>query len=1363
MKRYIFLLSSFFVWIISYAQPIMGYEFESKNGVYEEITGGTVVNSSIHGIDLNGKAYTSIDKASDITITDDGFPIGFNFLFNNQEMNRFAIGTNGYIILGQDKVTVESPADVFSSVGQSPNTNVISTAINGKIIGLNDTELSYKVSGVTPSRILIVQYKNLGFTDIWESDIIATVQFQIRLYENSNNIEIIYKDWKMTTSFPSSAKVGIKGEINDRLLIESTGSSWTEKASTTTNASATLSYTQENYPPDGLTYRFTPPGNCESPVEQPQDLILNSTSISMTGHFKKTPGTDLYLVLLSESETITELPIDGNYYKAGDKLGNATVISLDSLDTFTAENLEGNKKYYISVLAVNSFCMYGPKYNVNAPLTASTITNPSQPESLSVIETELNTMTLSIKSNPTDDKVIIAMTTEPSVINGRIEEGGLFGQPSSTLNVGEKIEGGGIIIYKGNSAERIIVNNLQISTIYHFKAWSFKDNDNYSTTSVTADDVTMGQVPYKPDFNIMPVYLVPTGWAVNKGGTFRLTTDGKNIDVHLLECNITTANTTNGTENHLTSPWIYLSEGTNRVAMNYNMSEYSRFGTSAYNTWDERDYFEIQASANGIDFETIYKVTGETAPKFAAATSYVDLYAPFDKFAGQKVKVRLLWKCYKGIKLLVKDFRIEEKKACDYPINLSADDDSLIGEQAKISWSSQGEEDTWEIRYRKAGSEEWVNPIEVRENPYLLTKLPTQTDIELQIRAKCSLTNQSDWSESLNFKTGYGVPFTEPFNGTSLPLGWELKVGELGDPTEFCDGTNCAPQWAWSSFMTVGLILSPKKAIADDWVVSPLIDLGDGSVNYIFNFNLLMMSPQENDETYSIVISTDDGKTFSSSNVLSKIEKADLPERGQQKTFSAPLKGYKGKVRIGIYVKSTTGKVSGVQMKSISITESCPSDILVNPVSELTSESAKITWESTADSWLVFSRIAGDKTKDFKVLNEKALSLNDLQPRTTYEVGITKMCEVGDTAKVAMVSFTTEAIAQCPQVEEVNVTPKQYDAFITWSGDAMAYNIKYRSKGSGEFITKQITETSLTIEGLEPEKEYGYAIQSMCSTNDGDVSEWTEEAFFKTLAVTCFQPENILAIPTYKSVTVTWEGEADKYEMAYCKGAEAWQSLTVTAHMTTIEQLEPETAYKVRVRSICSDTDMSKWSATVDFTTESIPDCVAPTNLQASGISETTVDLTWDADENHLTWDVHYREGSVTSWTTIKELAEKKCSLKDLKENTVYLWSVKATCDELRTSVWAAQDQFTTLLSGIETSNYNSLKVFTSNKILNVINPEHILIQQLQIFSMDGQLLNTYKVNTDDNILLPMGHSEKQLIVKIDGENLTHSFVVIFN
>ena len=151
MKRYIFLLSSFLVWIISYAQPIMGYEFESKNGVYEEITEGTVVNSSIHGIDLNGKAYTSIDKASDVKVTDDGFPIGFNFLFNNQEMNRFAIGTNGYIILGKDQVTVESPTDGFFSIGQSPNTNVISTATNGKISGLDNTEVSYKVSGVTPS------------------------------------------------------------------------------------------------------------------------------------------------------------------------------------------------------------------------------------------------------------------------------------------------------------------------------------------------------------------------------------------------------------------------------------------------------------------------------------------------------------------------------------------------------------------------------------------------------------------------------------------------------------------------------------------------------------------------------------------------------------------------------------------------------------------------------------------------------------------------------------------------------------------------------------------------------------------------------------------------------------------------------------------------------------------------------------------------------------------------------------------------------------------------------------------------------------------------------------------------------------
>lgn len=1362
MRKYSICLIGILLGIRVAAQPIMGYDFDSRIGQYEEISGGTVIGAGVTGTAFNSVIFNGSDTPSAEPITAEGFPIGFNFIFNNQEMNRFAVGTNGYIVLGRDEVNVGTPSQGFHAVGTADFTNVIASVTNGQVWGVDGTELSYKLVGEAPARVFIVQYKNIGLTDRWGEEVITTAQLQFRLYESSNKIEIIYKDWKISLNSILAIRVGIKGDSDDRLMVGNENNLWGDDLGTTTDADRTMEWNEKSYPSDGLICSFTASENCVAPDVQPARLNLTGGSISASGSFTKSPTADHYLILMGRSASLDVLPEDGISYKTGNLLGGATVISCDTTDTFaTADTLQGATSYYFHIFGVNSYCMFGPKYNREQPLSGHVMTKPDKPGDLTIEESGLNKMVLGAVSNSANDNVLIAMTLEPSLSEyGDIRIDGLFGQPSGDMNVGDEIPGGGSVVYKGVASKAIEIKNLAENEIYHFKAWSVNSDNTCSTVGETANDITWGRVPYVPDYSKMPVYEAPVGWML-EGGLFRLVNENSS---YLLECNIQRPNPSSGLENALTTPWVVLGEGINRFVFKYNMSEWSRMGTTPYNDWEEGDALEIQVSSNGTDFETIYRVTKENAPQFASATGYVNAYAAFDKFAGEKVKMRIYWKCYRGIKLLLKDLRIEEKPACDYPVDLSVDKQSLVGGQAKISWKSQGEENLWEIRYKMTEAEEWGTPVEVNKNPYTLTKLPAQADMELQVRAKCSLSSQSAWSEILSFKTGYGVPFTENFKVTELPAGWSFETGVLADPTEFCTGGGCTKQWMWyASRGLYAVMLSPYSGavIADEWVLSPIIDLGDGSVNYIFNFELTMQGAlPDNDESYSVVISTDGGQTFTSEHVLKTIGKSELPGSRETKMFSASLKGYKGKVRIGIYVKSTTGKASTTQLTSVSVTPSCVSDVVAT-VKELTATDAKITWEGTADDWLVFFRKAGETTKEYKKQTVKEFVLENLQPRTGYEVGITRMCEVGDTAQVAIVAFTTLALAPCAQPANATVTPSQHEAFIAWEGEAMAYNVQCREKGVEDWVVKQTTENTLTLTGLETETEYEYRIQAVCSTVEGDVSDWTDTAVFTTLAVTCFPPVNVVVVPTHKSVTISWEGEAQKYGVECCKEGEEWIQLEVTGHAVTVEELQPETDYKVHVRGLCSATDVSLWSATVNFKTNPIPECTSPTNLTASDISSQSVKLSWDADDVNLKWDVRYRPGTVTSWTTKTELSEKTCVLNDLQAGTYYLWSVKATCDEGRTSAWASQGNFTMQTTGINTAGYGSLRVFVSGKIVNIANPEHLMINQVQIFTPDGQMISNYALTTDENILIPVNREHSQLIVRVSGEQWHRSFRVI--
>lgn len=1354
MRKYLLLLmASVLSLLTAQAQPTAFYDVKASTGSYDEISGGTVVGSALSANAFNSVVFDKTNTANTNQVTAEGYPIGFNFKFNNIQMNQFMVASNGYILLGNDKITAYYPKNSYNALSSGADINVIGAVSNGQVYGLSNTEISYKVIGNAPNRSLVIQYKNLGLTDRWGENVVDTAQLQLRLYETSGKIEILFKHWATTETSSMKLRIGIKGSMtDDRLLLNSSAQSYSDVLGTTSN-SASISWISSCYPADGQTYTFTPPADCETPTTQPTTLKLSSGSNYLAGSFSKADAADHYLVLLNQSKDLSTLPTNDTYYKKGDLIGDATVVAYDTLTSFkTNENLDGAKAYYIHVIATNSYCMFGPKYNTTTPLTATYQTMPVKPESITITQTDLNSLSFNVKANSKGNKVLVAETTIPTMNQyGNIFRDGSFGQPTGTYNVNDSIIGGGKVIYMGEAKDGISISDLKENTVYHLMAWSIDENGNYSTTSVTDNMITAGKVPYLPDFSLMPSYEVPIGWNVI-GSDYR-------TDKNVLECRISKKDPTNGVVNAIETPWVYLTENTNRVLFDMNMTQYVMWSNSAYNDWADQDSILVQVTDDDINYTTVYTMTKANAPHLDTADSYANIYAPFDQFAGKKVKIRLYWRTYNGPTLKIINFKIEEKKACDYPINVTTVENTVVGDQAQITWKSQGEEDTWELRYKQSNDSVWTEPIEERMNPCTIKGLPSTTDMDVQVRAKCSATSQSDWSKTYSFRSGYSIPFTERFDESTLPNGWDFKTGAISDSTDFCSGGDCVIQWEWSnSYFSKGVILSPRGKTADEWLITPSFDLGDGSANYNFNFAVMNTGTgSSTDEACNVVISTDNGKTFSDKNIIKTIKKSEFPEEYNEKIYSVSLKGYKGLVRIGIYTKATDGSATGMQMDSIFVTPTCPSDI-VPTVSDVTTTSAKVTWESGADKWFVFTRKAGETTKAYKEQTTKEIALTDLTPRTAYEVGITKMCEVGDTAKVVLAKFTTQALAPCQQVTDVKVTPTKYSAVFNWTGEASAYNFKYRAKGSEAWTLKQATDTTITVTGLEEAKTYEYIIQSVCSTLSGDTSAYTPVAEFSTLAETCFPPTNIAATPTYKSATLTWEGEADNYEINYCKKEEsAWTSVKATGNTATIEGLDAETAYKVRMRSFCSVTDTSKWSTNVEFTTLAIPECVTPTDLTVSQIKSNSALLSWTADASNLTWDLHYRASTVSAWTTQNSLTDKEYQLNDLKENTAYIWSVKATCEEGRTSNWASQNKFTTIETGIANNNLNELTIFVSHNVLNIVNPERGLLKEVQLFTTAGQLIGNYKLNSDENVFITLGKVPAELIVKVIGEKQTKS------
>ncbi len=178
------------------------------------------------------------------------------------------------------------------------------------------------------------------------------------------------------------------------------------------------------------------------------------------------------------------------------------------------------------------------------------------------------------------------------------------------------------------------------------------------------------------------------------------------------------------------------------------------------------------------------------------------------------------------------------------------------------------------------------------------------------------------WSfTTMDDPTIYTLPWLEDFEGLALfpPDNWMRYGGLLADPTVLVTSS----EWFYDDWLNiiVGTDNSARVNIygttRDGWLMTPPIDLGTGT-NYQLEFDLALTdyansNPPEDssgvDDKFAVVISTDGGTTWSSTNTLKLWDNAgtnyyySISSTGQHEIID--LTGYTGVIMLGFYGEST--------------------------------------------------------------------------------------------------------------------------------------------------------------------------------------------------------------------------------------------------------------------------------------------------------------------------------------------------------------------------------------------------------------------------------------------------------------------------
>lgn len=244
----------------SYAQFI-SYGFQKSVGTYTEITGGTVLGTS------SSDDQKFVDPTVPAGITTNpalgpGLPIGFNFVFNGITYDRFAVNNNGWMTLGQSALGTSAVSVESSYVPISNSSTPTPAAIRGRIAAYArdlqaqaNASISYLTVGSAPNRTLVLQFKNYKrYGTNGNGD---NLNFQIRLNETTNMVDIVYGGMTTTNAISSTVEVGLGGNTNAEYLSRTSTTSWDETYASTSN-NGSLTFSSAIAPVSGLTYTFGP-------------------------------------------------------------------------------------------------------------------------------------------------------------------------------------------------------------------------------------------------------------------------------------------------------------------------------------------------------------------------------------------------------------------------------------------------------------------------------------------------------------------------------------------------------------------------------------------------------------------------------------------------------------------------------------------------------------------------------------------------------------------------------------------------------------------------------------------------------------------------------------------------------------------------------------------------------------------------------------------------------------------------------------------------------------------------------------------------------------------------------------------------
>ena len=589
------------------------------------------------------------------------------------------------------------------------------------------------------------------------------------------------------------------------------------------------------------------------------------------------------------------------------------------------------------------------------------------------------------------------------------------------------------------------------------------------------------------------------------------------------------------------------------------------------------------------DFQAVQTIYGSYLSNFNNAFNGIPVEVMLNEVPDNAVAIALMWHATDYVQCLIDDVTVQLLPTCVKPQNLAVT--NVTASTASISWTSSAS--NFDVSYRK-GTGSW-NTTTATDNNITLTGLESAATYWVKVRARCSATDISAWSDSIMFSTGCfdgavtQFPYLEDFEQgvncwsqeyQSQQVDWTVEEG-------VADAYCYTVTGAYSGTHNAILYYHDNTS-ATTMLVSPVFNL-DGASDMQLTF--AHASPDwsgdydEHSVYYRVAPDSEWVLLADYPNAISSWQLDTLALPNLSETYQIAFKG-------------VTHYGHGVLIDHVTIegnANACPAPVISSVVP--TPQGAEISWTGTASAYELKVRQVGETvwTEGFAA-SSNSYTFTGLQPLTEYQFRLRTICSTSSNSVWVDGSFSTLE-TPCTVPTNLHQTVVDYNAVtLDWTngGNEQNWVVKVFNSRIGE-IFDTVSAHPATINGLAANEQYFATVQAACGNLGDGFSDWSDTISFTTTE--CVAVSNIIcAEPTDTYVQISWTSNGSEnawiveYGMpGFGQGEEMGRvTATTNPYQLSLAGFDPETEYEVYVYAQCMEGLTSVPAGPASFTTRSI-------------------------------------------------------------------------------------------------------------------------------------------------------------------------------